>query len=316
MQLSVVIPVMNEKENITPLIKGIEKALKNYSYEIIFVDDGSVDGTINEILKIHNDNIKLIVFSRNFGQTSALAAGIEASEGEYIVTMDGDLQNDPNDIPNLLQKIQNDDLDLIAGIRAKRNDGFILRKIPSKVANFLIRKSSKIEITDTGCTLKILKSSVAKRLELYGELHRFIPFLAFMHGAKIAEMPVKHHSRKFGQSKYGIGRTFKVISDLLLLLFFQKYRQKPMHLFGTIGIILLIIGGMISTYLLWEKLLGHDIGHRPLFFIDIFCVITSFQFITTGFLAELLMRTYYHAQNTKPYTVVERYKGGKRLTNK
>jgi dolichol-phosphate mannosyltransferase len=311
MKLSVVIPVMNERENIKPLVEKLNEALKDIEYEVIFVDDGSTDGTPKEILKLKPSNIRLIVFSRNFGQTSALDAGIHAANGEFIVTLDGDLQNDPSDIPNMLKKLEDEDLDLVAGIRANRNDGFILRKIPSKIANYLIRKSSQVEITDTGCTLKVFRSALAKKLDLYGELHRFIPILANIHGAKIAEMPVKHHARKFGVSKYGIGRTIKVLSDLMLLLLFQKYKQKPMHLFGSLGLSLFGIGSLISLYMLFEKFMGNDIGHRPLFFIGIFCVITSFQFITAGFIAELMVRTYYGSQKTKPYNISKEYEAGK-----
>lgn len=313
MKLSVVIPVMNEKENIKPLIKTINKALKDITHEIIFVDDGSTDATVEEILKLKEKNIRLLVFTRNFGQTSALAAGIEAAEGEYIATIDGDLQNDPEDIPPMLKKLEDENLDIVAGIRANRNDGFIFRKIPSKVANFIIRKLSQVNITDTGCTLKVFKSSLAKKLDLYGELHRFIPILASFHGAKIAEVPTRHHARKFGTSKYGIGRTLKVLSDLILLIFFRKYRQKPMHLFGTLGVMLFGIGSLVSLYMLWLKLLGNDIGHRPLFFVGVLCIIASFQFITTGFIAELMMRTYYGSQKIKPYSINSEYKNGKKI---
>ncbi len=313
MKLSVVVPVMNERENIEPLIGTITSSLQNLKYEIIFVDDGSIDGTVEEILKFQENNIRLIVLTMNFGQTSALAAGINAAAGEYIATIDGDLQNDPLDIPLMLKKLEDEKLDLVAGIRANRNDGFILRKIPSKAANFMIRKLSQVEITDTGCTLKVFKSSLAKKLDLYGELHRFIPILASLHGAKIAEMPTRHHARKFGTSKYGIGRTFKVLSDLILLILFQKYKQKPMHLFGTLGVILFGVGGLISAYMVWLKVLGNDIGHRPLFFVGVLCIIASFQFITTGFIAELMMRTYYGSQKMKPYSINLEYRGGKKV---
>lgn len=308
MKLSVVIPVMNEKDNIIPLVNSIDKALSSIKHEIIFVDDGSADTTVEEVLKLKRKNTKLLVFTRNFGQTSALAAGIEAAEGEYIATIDGDLQNDPEDIPIMLEKLEAENLDLVAGIRANRNDGFIFRKIPSKIANFLIRKLSGVKITDTGCTLKVFKSYLAKKLDLHGELHRFIPILANLHGAKIAEVPTRHYARRFGTSKYGIGRTLKVLSDLFLMLFFQKYKQKPMHLFGTLGMVLFGIGSLISTYMLWLKISGESIGHRPLFFIGVLCIIAAFQFITTGFIAELMMRTYYGSQKMKPYNISSEYK--------
>lgn len=309
-ELSVVIPVMNEVENIKPMLDKIEKALQNISYEVIFVDDGSIDDTVEAIKKNSRQNTKLIEFSRNFGQTSAMAAGIEHASGKYIAILDGDLQNDPQDIPMMLKKLKAEGLDLLAGVRKDRKDGFILRKLPSKIANFLIRNLSKVEITDLGCTLKIFKTNLAKKLDLYGELHRFIPIIANIYGAKIAEVPVRHHPRKFGTSKYGIGRTFRVLNDLLTMLFLIKYRQKPMHLFGNIGFALFGVGSLISIYLLSQKIMGHDIGHRPIFFIAILFIITALQLITTGFIAELVMRTYFSTGKNKPYTITKIYEGG------
>ncbi len=312
-KLSIVIPVMNEEKNISLLQMSIKDAIKSFSYEIIYVDDGSIDETVQQILSLNDINTKLIVFSKNYGQTSAMAAGIDQAIGEYIVTMDGDLQNDPADIPLMLKKLEKEKLDIVMGKRANRKDGILLRKIPSKVANLIIRKLTKIDIADSGCTLKIFKSKIAKKLDLYGELHRLIPVLASMHGAKIAEMDVKHHSRIHGVSKYGINRTLKVISDLTTLIFYAKYRQKPMHLFGGIGVVSGLSGGVICFYLLIIKILGYDIGNRPLFFIGILLIAMSVQFITTGFIAELLIRTYYSVKDRKPYTIAATYIGGKVL---
>lgn len=311
MLLSVIIPVMNEEDNIKPMLEAVGSALKDIEHEIIFVDDGSTDKTVQKIKEESKNNIRLIVFSRNFGQTSAMAAGIEAAEGKYIATLDGDLQNDPSDIPMMLKKLEDENLDIVAGIRKKRQDGMYLRKIPSKIANMLIRKISKVHITDYGCTLKVFRSDIAKQLELYGELHRFIPILGNMEGAKIAEVDVKHHARKFGVAKYGLGRTFKVISDLMLMFFFLKYRQKPMHLFGTLGAFMFGSGGLIEFYLLVLKVLGENIGGRPLFYVGILLIITGVQLITTGFLAELMMRTYYQSQDKKPYNIRYKYRNGK-----
>ena len=221
MKLSVVIPVYNEKESIEPMVNAVEAALSGIEHEIIFVDDGSSDSTVDTINSLRRNNIKVLVFARNFGQTSAMAAGIEAARGEYIATLDGDLQNDPSDIPMMIEKLENEKLDLVAGRRAKRQDGAFLRKIPSKIANLIIRHTSKVFVQDYGCTLKLFRAQLAKNLDLYGELHRFIPILAHLNGAKIAEVDVKHHARKFGTSKYGIGRTLRVASDLLLMLFFE-----------------------------------------------------------------------------------------------
>ncbi len=304
-RISLVIPVYNEEENIKPMLSAIEKALKEISHEVIFVDDGSSDTTVATIKKESKkvSHVRVVEFSRNFGQTSAMAAGIDAAKGKYIATLDGDLQNDPADIPRMLEKLEKEGLDVVTGVRAKRKDGFILRKIPSKIANYLIRRITKVYIRDYGCTLKVFRAGLAKQLELYGELHRFIPILATLEGAKIADMDVKHHPRQFGVAKYGIGRTFKVVSDLLLMFFLLKYRQKPMHFFGNLGLLMCLIGGAIQSYLFVLKLIGEDIGGRPLFYVGILLLITGVQLITTGFIAELLMRTYYASQGKRPYNL-------------
>ncbi len=307
MRLSVVIPVMNEEENIEPLFKALREALKDEDYELIFVDDGSTDNTVKRIKELAGEDTKLLVFSRNFGQSLAMMAGIDAAKGDIIATIDGDLQNDPKDIPLMLKKMENEGWDVVAGVRAKRQDGFLLRKIPSKIANWIIRKSTGVYLKDYGCTLKLFKKDVAKNLGLYGELHRFIPVLAKLYGAKMTEMDVRHHPRVHGQSKYGIGRTFKVISDLMLMLFFQKYGTKPMHLFGTIGFAMFGIGMLINFYLFILKLFGENIGNRPLLILGVMLTLGGIQLITTGFLAEIMMRTYYESQNKKPYVVKEIY---------
>ena len=309
MKLSVVIPVMNEEENIQPLINEVDSALSNIEYELILVDDGSSDKTIENIKKYALDNTNLLIFNRNYGQTTAMAAGIEEAQGELIVTLDGDLQNDPSDIPMMMELLEKEQCDVVAGIRAKRQDGLVLRKIPSKAANWLIRKTTGVYISDYGCTLKLFKKDVAKNLGLYGELHRFIPVLAELYGAKMIEVDVKHHARIHGESKYGIGRTFKVFSDLLLMLFFQKYNTKPMHLFGTLGGISFGIGMIINFYLFLVKLTGEDIGTRPLLTLGVSLSLIGIQLITTGFIAEILMRTYYESQNKKPYIIKEKFSG-------
>lgn len=304
MYLSIVVPVFNEEQNIKPLADEIATALSGIDYEIVFVDDGSSDNTVAEIRNLKSGNVKLVKFARNFGQTSAMAAGIEYAEGEYLAFLDGDLQNDPSDIPMMMKKLQDEGLDMVAGRRAKRKDGLFLRKIPSKIANRLIYGVSKIEVKDYGCTLKLMKTKLAKDIDLYGELHRFIPILASINGAKIAEVDVKHHPRRFGVSKYGLSRTLKVASDLLLMAFFIKYRQKPMHLFGSLGLGAFGLGGLILTYLGFVKfILGDDIGTRPLFFTGILLVLTGVQLVCTGFIAELLMRTYFSSKNSRPYNV-------------
>lgn len=307
MKLSVVIPVMNEEDNIKPLIEQVDIALKDIDYELILVDDGSSDKTIENIEQYALLNTKLLIFNRNYGQTTAMAAGIDEAQGELIVTLDGDLQNDPSDIPMMMEILEGEDYDVVAGIRAKRKDGMFLRKIPSKIANWLIRKWTGVYLSDYGCTLKLFRKDVAKNLNLYGELHRFIPVLAKLYGARMTEIPVKHHARIHGESKYGIGRTFKVFSDLLLMVFFQKYNTKPMHLFGTLGGISFALGMVINFYLFILKLFGEDIGSRPLFTVGVTLSLIGVQLITTGFLSEILMRTYYESQNKKPYVIKKRF---------
>ena len=303
MKLSVVIPVMNEAENIKPLFAALASSLAGVEHEIVLVDDGSTDGTVAEIQANAPANLQLVVLNKNYGQTTAMAAGIDHARGELIATMDGDLQNDPSDIPMMMEYLHARDLDVVAGRRAGRQDGMLLRKIPSKIANALIRSMTDVHIRDYGCTLKVFKKEVAKNLGLYGELHRFIPVLVQLYGAKMEEVDVKHHPRQFGKSKYGIGRTFKVMSDLLFMVFFQKYSQKPMHLFGTLGFLSLFTGMALNFYLLALKIMGEEIGGRPLLSLGIVMTFIGIQLITTGFIAEFIMRTYYESQNKKPYII-------------
>lgn len=302
-KLSLVICVYNEEKNIKPLVQEISKSLQNYDYEIIYVDDGSTDSTIQEIKSLENKNITLIELRKNYGQSSALAAGIDYATGKYIITLDGDLQNDPSDIPAMLKKLKEDNLDLVAGIRKKRQDGMFLKKIPSKIANFIIRLTTDVKMKDYGCTLKVFTSETAKGLGLYGELHRFIPVLAYLDGARLGQMDVKHHARKFGKSKYGIGRTFKVVSDLLLMIFFKKYLRKPMHLFGNFGLLLLLAGVIINIYLGVLKIMGQDIWGKPILILGVILLVTGIQLITIGIIAEMLMRIYYEGQRKKPYRI-------------
>ncbi|MEM9721803.1 MAG: glycosyltransferase family 2 protein [Bacteroidota bacterium] len=303
MKLSLVIPVMNERENIQPLLEQIHAALLGISYEVILVDDGSSDGTPEEIRKYIDGRVILVELMKNYGQSTAMSAGIDHAKGEYVVTLDGDLQNDPSDIPMLLEKIEAEPWDMIAGNRANRQDGFVLRKVPSRIANRIIRSSTGVHIKDYGCTLKIFRSQIAKNLGLYGELHRFIPVLAALQGARITQVDVKHHPRKFGSSKYGIGRTFRVVSDLILMLFFQKYLQKPMHIFGLIGFIVFTAGIGINLYMVALKLMGQDIWGKPLLMLGILLTLGGIQFITIGIVTEVLMRTYYESQDKKAYQV-------------
>lgn len=310
MKLSVVVSVYNEEDNVIPLCEKEYEALEGIDYELILVDDGSTDKTIENIKSVANDRTKLLIFNKNYGQSTAMQAGIDAAQGEYIVTMDGDLQNDPADIPSMMAKLEESGMDVVAGVRANRKDGFVLRKFPSKIANWIIRNTTDVRLSDYGCSLRIYRADIAKNLGLYGELHRFIPVLAKLQGAKMTEVDVNHHARIHGESKYGINRTFKVMADLLLMIFFQKYFRRPMHLFGGVGIITLGLGFLIDLYLVIYKFAtGADIWGRPLLLLGSIMILAGLQFITVGIIAELMMRTYYESQNKTVYRLKETFVG-------
>lgn len=298
--LSIVVPVYNEEDNIELLTNAIEDALKGYNYEIIYIDDFSTDDTRDRVKGMKNPNVVLIEMKRNYGQSSALVAGIDYAKGDYIITMDGDLQNDPSDIPMMLNKLKKEDWDLVTGLRDKRKDS-IVKTFPSKIANAIIKQTTKLDIKDHGCALKVFTKETAKELNLYGELHRFITLIAHSNGARISEVKVKHHPRRFGKSKYGLGRTTKVVNDLLLILFQRKYLQKPIYLFGNIGIFLFSSGMLMGLYLLIVKFLGNDIGNRPLLTLSVLFVLVGIQLFTIGIVIDLQMRTYYESQDKKPY---------------
>jgi glycosyltransferase involved in cell wall biosynthesis len=306
-ELSVVITLMNEEENIKPLLDSVRLSLKGIDYEVVLVDDGSTDKTKNQILNYADERTLLVELRKNYGQSTAMMAGIDYSTGKYIALLDGDLQNDPSDIPSMLELLKREDWDVVAGNRKNRKDGFFLRKVPSGIANALIRRMTGVYIKDYGCTLKVFRREIAEELNLYGELHRFIPVLAKMQGAKITQVDVAHHPRKFGKSKYGIGRTFRVLSDLILMVFFRKYIQKPMHLFGTIGFISFGIGAVVNLYLLVLKIMGNDIWGKPLLILGLILLLGGIQLITIGILAEISVRTYFESQNKKTYTVRKIY---------
>lgn len=307
--LSVVITVFNEEDNIQPLLQATYAALTGIDYEVILVEDGSTDRTVAEVKKYANTRTKLVIFNRNYGQTTALAAGIDQATGQYIATMDGDLQNDPTDLPGMLQKAIDEEWDVVAGRRANRKDGFVLRKIPSKIANWIIRNSTNVHLKDYGCTLRVYKADIAQNMGLYGELHRFIPVLAKQQGAKMTEVDVKHHPRIHGTSKYGLSRTFKVMADLILMLFFQKYFQRPIHLFGGLGLLAFLLGGIINVYLLVLKIMGEDIWGRPILILGFILILGGIQLITTGIISEIIVRTYFESQDKKTYRIKSLYTG-------
>ena len=276
---------------------------QQYSYQIVYVDDFSTDGTRKIVGQMKDEKVHLIALKKNYGQSLALAAGIDYAEGEYIITMDGDLQNDPSDIPEMLKYAVEDEFDVVTGIRQKRKDS-LLKKIPSKIANFLVRRVTKLDIKDNGCALKVFTKDIAKELNLYGEMHRFITLLAHLEGAQIKQVPVKHHARHAGVSKYGLERVFKVVADMMLLLFIRKYFQRPIHLFGILGVLLILLGIFINLYLLIVKFgWGQDIGTRPLLIFGMMFILAGIQLFTIGIVMELLIRTYYESQQKRPYRI-------------
>ncbi|GAB4507829.1 MAG: glycosyltransferase family 2 protein [Allomuricauda sp.] len=301
--LSIVVPLYNEEDNVVLLTQKINESLEGYNYQIVYVDDFSTDKTRIKVKEMDDKRVHLIELKKNYGQSLALAAGIDYAEGEYIITMDGDLQNDPSDIPGMLEYAIGEEYDLVTGIRQKRKDSLV-KKIPSKIANFLVRRVTKLDIKDNGCALKVFTKDIAKSLNLYGEMHRFITLLAHLEGAQIKQVPVKHHARHAGVSKYGLERVFKVVADMMLLLFIRKYFQRPIHLFGIFGVLLVILGILINVYLLIVKLgFGQDIGTRPLLIFGMMFIVGGIQLFTIGIVMELLIRTYYESQQKRPYRI-------------
>ncbi|MEO0003702.1 MAG: hypothetical protein RLZZ22_1394 [Pseudomonadota bacterium] len=310
-RLSVVVPMYNEKDNARLQIDAVQDALRDYPqpWELIVVDDGSTDGTPRALRQRAVElgpHVHVVELRRNFRQTAAMQAGIDTARGDVIVTMDGDLQNDPRDIPKLVSRLLTEDLDMVAGWRQKRQDGFLLRKLPSMIANRLIRKVSGLEFKDLGCSLKAFRGDVLRQVRLYGEMHRFIPaWLATVTSpGRMAEEPVRHHARRMGESKYGISRTFRVIVDLLAMHYFLRFGTRPGHFFGGFGLILSAIGGLMLAYLGVLKLLGEDVGGRPLLWLGFFSVLAGVQMLTTGVLAEILMRSYFDQSGARSYQVM------------
>jgi glycosyltransferase involved in cell wall biosynthesis len=311
MTLSVVIPLYNEEENVRLLHESLRNALDplNQEYELLFVDDGSTDRTLPILEEIQAQDNKMVVLSlrRNFGQTAAFAAGFDFSRGDVVVTMDGDLQNDPADIPKLLELIK--ESDLVSGWRKKRKDPFFSRRLPSMMANWLISKVTGVKLHDYGCSLKAYRRDVIKNLKLYGEMHRFIPAVASWYGVRVAEVETVHHPRMRGKSKYGISRTIKVVLDLITVKFLQSFSTKPIQFFGPFGILSGFLGFLILLYLSADKLLfGKDIGGRPLLLLGALLIIVGIQLIGMGLLGEMLVRVYHESQK-KPIYVIKKILG-------
>lgn len=322
--LSIVIPVLNEEKNLRELHERLTREVSQLraAYEIIIVDDGSTDRSLEVLREIASDDqtVKVISFRRNFGQTAAISAGFEHARGDVIITMDADLQNDPVDIKRLLDKL-NEGYDVVSGWRAKRHDGFLLRRLPSILANWLISRMTDVHIHDFGCTLKAYRREVVQHINLYGEMHRFIPALASWVGAKIGEIEVTHHPRKHGKSKYGISRTTRVILDLITVKFLMKFSTRPIQIFGTMGLISNIVGFIILCYLTIGKLFfpaGVETGilsylysetrlteRMPMLMLGVLLIVIGVQFITMGLLGELIVRTYHESQRKPIYVIRE-----------
>ncbi len=304
--ISVIIPVFNESESIRYLLDEVVNVMHNnkINFEIVVVNDGSEDNTstVLDELTIRYKELSVISLRKNYGQTAAMAAGFDFSNGEIVITLDGDLQNDPNDIPNLISHI-NDGYDLICGWRYARKDKLINRRIPSKIANKLIANVTGLRLHDYGCSLKAFKKEILNDIKLYGELHRFLPVLANIEGAKIKEIKVNHRSRKYGSSKYGIDRTFRVLMDLLTVWFMTKFLTRPMYGFGFVGILSILVSFWMTSYLLLLKILGQDIGNRPMLMFALILGIAGVQLFSFGLLSELLIRTYHESQNRPIYRI-------------
>ena len=303
--ISIIIPVYNEEGNINLLNKKVFNTLKNKSFEIIFVNDGSSDNSVSKIKILSNnyDNITLINLKKNFGQTAAIQAGFDHAEGKIIIPMDCDLQNDPSDIPRLLKKI-NEGYDVVSGWRRQRKDNNILRVIPSKIANYIISKISGVKLHDYGCTLKAYKKEFIEDIRLYGEMHRFIPIYANWEGAKVAEITVNHHKRHAGKSKYGISRIPKVILDIMVLKFFDSLISRPIHLFGKLGLILIFFGFGAASFAIWLKIIENvSFILTPLPILVIFFLLSGLLCILLGIIAEIQSRIYYQTKENKSYLI-------------
>lgn len=308
-EISVIAPVLDEKENLTSFVNSVTMVMNEFGkeWEMIIIDDGSTDGSVNTLKRLSiNPRIRTLLLAKNFGQTSAIQAGFDNALGKYFVTLDSDLQNDPKDIPNLLKKLIDENLDLVVGWRKNRKDNYFLRNFPSMIANKLIGNITGVKLHDYGCSLKAYRAEVLKEVRLYGEMHRFIPawIATKIPPSNIAEMEVTHHPRIAGTSKYGISRTFRVFVDLISVYFFMRFFSRPGHFFGLIGLMLSAIGFLVLMYLVGLKLLyGLDIGDRPLLVAGTLLVVVGIQLISLGVIGEILSRTYFASSKEKSYFI-------------
>jgi glycosyltransferase involved in cell wall biosynthesis len=308
-EISVIAPVFNEKDNLLSFSNSVTTTMDKLGreWELLIIDDGSTDGSSDIIKHLSkHPRIRSLLLSKNFGQTTAIQAGFDSAHGKFLVTLDSDLQNDPSDIPALLEKLIEEDLDLVVGWRKNRKDNYFLRNLPSMIANRLIANITGVKLHDYGCSLKVYRADVLKEVRLYGEMHRFIPawMATKIPPSKISEMEVTHHPRTAGVSKYGISRTFRVFIDLISVYFFMRFFSRPGHFFGLIGLVLSAIGSAILIYLIALKFIyGFDIGDRPLLIAGTLLVVVGIQLISLGVIGEILSRTYYASSDEKSYFV-------------
>jgi glycosyltransferase involved in cell wall biosynthesis len=305
-KLSVVVPVKDERDNLASLHAQVREALRGVGdWELVVVDDGSTDGSFEVLQGIAaaDPRVKVVRLRRNFGQAAAMQAGIDASTGDVIATMDGDLQNDPSDIPALLAKLD-EGYDVVLGERAKRQDKLLVRKVPSKIANWLIRKVTGLPFRDFGCTMRVLRREVAGSMRIYGEMHRFIPVLAQQQGARIAQIPVKHHPRRAGKTKYNLSRSGRVFLDLITIKFLSSYLTRPMHFVGGLGLLIIAIGfGTLAASVIMKIGWDMHMNRNPLLLLSVLLTLVGIQLLSTGLMGEVLARTYFESQDKRPYTV-------------
>jgi glycosyltransferase involved in cell wall biosynthesis len=307
--ISVVVPMRNESPNVGELYAQLTSALTAFGrpYEIVAIDDGSTDDTFARLagIQAQDARVRVIRFRRNFGQTAAFAAGFAFARGRYIVTSDGDLQNDPQDIPSMVEMLERDSLDIVCGWRKDRKDAFLNRRLPSMIANKIISVTTGVKLNDYGCSLKVFRAEVVKPMKLYGEMHRFLPAIASEFGVAIGEKVVNHRARVHGKSKYGISRTMRVVLDLLTVKFLSSYSTRPLQMFGGIGIALGLLGFVACAWVTYQRFFGFESANRPLFFVGIMLVLGGVQLLMTGLLAEMLSRTYHESQDKPIYVIRE-----------
>jgi len=308
-EISVVVPMRNESPNVEQLYRDVTTSLTSFGrpYEIVAIDDGSTDDTFEKLAAFQRQDarVRVIRFRRNFGQTAAFSAGFAYARGRYIVTMDGDNQNDPADIPAMVLMLEQRNLDIVCGWRKERKDPFLNRRLPSTIANAIISRATGVKLHDYGCSLKVFRAEVVKQMKLYGEMHRFLPAIAAEFGVEIGEQVVNHRPRVHGKSNYGIMRTFRVVLDLMTVKFLSSYKTRPLQMFGTIGFVMGAIGVLMSAWVTYQRFFGFQSANRPLFIVGAFMILAAVQTILTGLLAEIQTRTYHESQDKPTYVIKE-----------